>query len=56
MKNIKRLAIVLVASLLVLAGCTADNGGGGTANADGPIVISILAADHGWLAELSYHS
>lgn len=56
MSKIKKLAIVLVASLLVLAGCTADKGGGGNANADGPIGISILAADHGWLAALSYNA
>lgn len=58
MKKFSKFALVLVATLLVLIGCTADNGGGGetSGNEDGPIGISILAADHGWLAALSYNA
>lgn len=52
----KKLAMVLITLLLVLSGCTADNGTDKPGNEEGPIGISILAADHGWLAALSYNA
>lgn len=59
MKKLSKIIIALLASMLILVGCTSDGdkpGTGGEANADGPIGISILAADHGWLAALSYNA
>ncbi|MFV0381201.1 MAG: substrate-binding domain-containing protein [Breznakia sp.] len=58
MKNFKRLLAVSLAFVLIISGCSSKDSKGDKkeVNADGPIGISILAADHGWLAALSYNA
>lgn len=59
MKNLsKKLSILFVSLFVVLAGCTSGEKPEATGDGkkDGPIGISILAADHGWLAALSYNA
>lgn len=54
----KKLLVALFAMVIVVSGCSSDSGTSdkGKGNADGPVCISILAADHGWLAALSYNA
>ncbi|MDF9824839.1 ribose transport system substrate-binding protein [Breznakia sp. PF5-3] len=58
MKSLKKLLAVSFAFILIISGCSSGESKDDKkeANADGPIGISILAADHGWLAALSYNA
>lgn len=60
-KHIKKIALLLVSIMLILTACnskkeTAETGASKDKAEKEVVGISILAADHGWLAALSYNA
>lgn len=54
MKKVKLYVGIMLLLTLTLVACSTPTSGGG--KKDGPVGIAILAADHGWLAALSYNA